>query len=462
MCLFMSAKEANRLKVITLFEAGTISRKEAAKRMDVTQRQVSRLAKRHKLDGISGLVSKRRGVPSNRKISEETLMVAMDLIRLNYQDFGPTLAAEKLRERHNLNFSVETVRRAMIGAGIWQAKRGNDSVSHPMRKRRASFGEMIQIDGSPHDWFEGRDNQPGTLTTLLVFIDDATGRLTDLRFVAHETTLDYMRVLHEHIQTFGVPVSLYSDKHSIFRINAKEADMGAETQFSRAARELGIECIHAHSPQAKGRVERANQTLQDRLVKEMRLNGINNSEEANAWISGYIKDFNRRFAVNPHSDVDAHSPFLGTTGELTDILSVHTARTLSKNLSCQFENKVMQVETTGRGLALRGANITVLEHFDGRCELTWGKKKLDYSVMQKVKKQADTADGKNVNRHVDDALVKKFEKPISKPIPIGHAWRKPIPGTPIGDAAIAAKRQKQNRNQPVQPLTTQKHQCVSL
>jgi hypothetical protein len=135
---------------------------------------------------------------------------------------------------------------------------------------------------------------------------------------------------------------------------------------------------------------------------------------------------------------------------------------LSKNISCQFENKVMQVETTGRGLALRGANITVMEHFDGRCELMWGKKKLDYSVMQKVKKQANTADGKNVNRHVDDALVKKFEKPISKTIPIGHAWRKPIPGTPIGDAAIAAKRQKQNRNQPVQPLTTQKQQCVSL
>jgi transposase len=462
MSLIMSAKEANRLKVITLFEAGTLSREEAAERMGVSQRQVSRIAKRHKLEGIVGLVSKRRGVPSNRKISEETLTGAMDLIRLNYPDFGPTLAAEKLRERHNLNFSVETVRRAMIGAGIWKAKRGNDAVSHPIRERRASFGEMIQIDGSPHDWFEGRDNQPGTLTTLLVFIDDATGRLTDLRFVAHETTLDYMRVLYEHIQTFGAPVSLYSDKHSIFRINAKGADMGAETQFSRAARELGIECIHAHSPQAKGRVERANQTLQDRLVKEMRLNGINNSEQANAWVSGYIKDFNRRFAVNPRSDVDAHSPFLGTAEELTDILSIQTTRTLSKNLSCQFENKVMQVQTAGSGLALRGANITVLEHFDDRCELRWGKKKLDYSVMQKVKKQADTANGKNVNQRVDDALAKKFQKPASRPISIGHAWKKPIPGTRIGDTAIAAKRQKQNRNQPAQPLTTQKHHCVSL
>ncbi len=181
----------------------------------------------------------------------------------------------------------------MIKAGYWHPKKGGTVRDHPMRERCARFGEMIQIDGSPHDWFEGR----GEYCTLLVFIDNATGRLTQLGFAPTETALGYMSVLHDHILAHGVPVALYSDEHSIFRINAKEADPAAETQFSRAARELGIECIHAHSPQAKRRVERANQTLQDRLVKEMRLAGINNMIEANAWLPGYIEQYNRRFAV---------------------------------------------------------------------------------------------------------------------------------------------------------------------
>ena len=167
---------------------------------------------------------------------------------------------------------------------------------------------MIQIDGSPHDGFEGR----GECCTLLVFIDDASGKLMQLRAAPTETTLGCMHVLHDHIAAHGLPAALYSDKHSIFRINAKDADPEAETQFSRAARELGIACIHANSPQAKGRVERANQTLQDRLVKEMRLAGINNMAEANAWLPEYIADYNRRFAVVQKDLHDAHLPYQGT------------------------------------------------------------------------------------------------------------------------------------------------------
>ena len=163
----------------------------------------------------------------------------MALIGARYADFGPTLATEKLGGQHAIRLSVETVRQQMIAAGYWKPKRGATISVHPMRERRARFGEMIQIDGSPHDWFEGR----GEYCTLLVFIDDATGQLTQLRFAPTETTLGYMRVLHDHILAHGVPVALYSDKHSIFRINAKEADPEAETQFSRAARELGIELV---------------------------------------------------------------------------------------------------------------------------------------------------------------------------------------------------------------------------
>lgn len=222
-----------------------------------------------------------------------------------------------------------------------------------MRERRARFGELIQIDGSPHDWFEGR----GEYCTLLVFIDDATGRLTQLRFAPTETTLGYMRVLHDHILAHGVPVALYSDKHSIFRINAKEADPEAETQFSRAARELGIECIHAHSPQAKGRVERANQTLQDRLIKEMRLVGINNMDEANAWLPGYIKDFNKRFAVAPKDASDAHIAYAGTPIDLVRILSVQVTKTLSKTCLASMKTSCCKLPLPARVLGCEAPRL---------------------------------------------------------------------------------------------------------
>ena len=212
-----------------------------------------RLTKRYQACGLAALISKKRGCTSNRRLDAATRTTTVELIGTYYRDFGPTLAQEKLAELHNLHLSVESTRQIMIGAGYWQPRQGSTVCAHPKRARRPRFGEMIQIDGSPHDWFEWR----GASCTLLVFIDDATGKLTQLRFMPTETTLGYMRVLHDHIRAHGIPAALYSDKHSIFRINAAAAP-AAETQFARAARELGIESIHAHSPQAKGRVERAN------------------------------------------------------------------------------------------------------------------------------------------------------------------------------------------------------------
>ena len=308
----MSHNEVKRAQILDLLKEDRISQLEAARQLGVPPRQVRRLAKRYQVDGLAGLVSKKRGSASNRRLDEATCTTAVSLIGTHYRDFGPTLACEKLAERHELHLSVESARQMMIKAGYWRAKKGGTVCTHPMRERRARFGEMIQIDGSPHDWFEGR----GDYCTLLVFIDDATGKLTQLRFAPTETTLDYMQVLHDHILAHGTPVTLYSDKHSIFRINAVDADRCAETQFSRAARELGIECIHAHSPQAKGRVERANQTLQDRLVKEMRLAGIDDMDGANAWLPGYIADHNRRFAVAPKDATDAHLAYPGTPANL--------------------------------------------------------------------------------------------------------------------------------------------------
>lgn len=415
----MSQKEVRRGQILDQLKEGQISQQEASKRMGVSTRQARRLARRYQAEGLDGLISKQRGHASRRRLDSALCAAAVDLIGMRYRDFGPTLACEKLKERHQIELSVESTRQLMIRAGYWRPKKGGMVCAHPMRERRARFGEMIQIDGSPHDWFEGRSAR----CTLLVFIDDAAGRLTQLRFVPTETTLGYMQVLHDHVRDHGVPGALYSDKHSIFRINAKEANPDAETQFSRAARELGIECIHAHSPQAKGRVERANQTLQDRLVKEMRLAGINDMDSANAWLPGFIADYNRRFAVAPQDPRDAHTPYQDTAEALARTLSVQVTRTLSKNLSCQHETQVLQIETSGTGLGLRGAKITVHEHFDGRKELLWNKRKLTYTATDQTRRQAPVADSKTANARVDHAMAQRAtgHKPAAN-----HPWRKPI------------------------------------
>ena len=434
----MSQKEVKRGQLLDLLGDGKISQKEAAKRMEVSPRQVRRLLKRYHAEGLCGLASKKRGSASNRRLDETLRATVVKLIGTHYRDFGPTLAAEKLAGRHDIQLSVESTRQMMIEAGYWQPRRGGTLCAHPMRERRARFGEMIQIDGSPHDWFEGR----GAYCTLLVFIDDATSQLTQLRFMPTETTLGYMQVLHDHILMHGLPAALYSDKHSIFRINSPESDPEAETQFSRAARELGIACIHAHSPQAKGRVERANQTLQDRLVKEMRLAGINDMDSANAWLPGYIKDYNKRFAVEPKEPSDAHLIYPGTVEELVRTLSVQVTRTLSKSLSCQYENQLLQIETTGTGLGLRGAKVTVHEHFDGKKELLWKKRKLTYSVMNKPIRQAPVADGKTVNPQVDKAMARRNTG--HKPAP-DHPWRNMSIGKSEHDGMGVAQRQAGNR-----------------
>ncbi len=425
----MSQKEVKKAQVLELLKAKKISQQDGAKRLDITTRQVRRLSRRYQAAGMDGLISKKRGSASNRRLDETFRTTAVNLIGTHYRDFGPTLACEKLVEQHAMKLSIETTRQLMIGAGYWRPKKGGTVCAHPMRERRARFGELIQIDGSPHDWFEGR----GEYCTLLVFIDDATGRLTQLRFAPTETTLNYMRVLHDHILAHGVPVALYSDKHSIFRINAKEVDPEAETQFSRAARELGIECIHAHSPQAKGRVERANQTLQDRLIKEMRLAGINNMEDANVWLPNYIEDFNRRFAVVPKDASDAHIAYAGTATDLVRMLSVQVTKTLSKNLSCQHENQLLQVATSGTGLGLRGAEVKLHNHFDGSHELLWKKRKLTYSVKDKPKRQSPVADGKSVNAQVDKAVMRRStgHKPAAN-----HPWR----NMPVGKSARDGQR----------------------
>ncbi len=242
-----------------------------------------------------------------------------------------------------------------MAEGLWKVKSRRRARIHQRRPRRACWGELVQLDGSPHAWFEDR----GERCTLIGFIDDATSRLMYLRFVTAETTQAYMQALGVYLSRYGRPVALYSDRHSIFRVNQGRKE-GQVTQFTRAVKTLDIEPVHANTPQAKGRVERANQTLQDRLVKELRLAGVDDMEEANAFLPAFMADYNRRFAVAPKGEEDAHRAMLHDAEELDLILRRQETRKLSKNLTFQYLNREYQITGQGKGYRLRGASVTVL------------------------------------------------------------------------------------------------------
>lgn len=420
--LVMSKKEQDRSEVIRLYVEGSIKQKEAAKRLGVSTRQIRNVAHAYRLHGAHGLIHGNRGKASNRKIREASKQSALQWVRKQYWDFGPTLAHEKLTEDHGFAFSVETLRQWMIEDRVWVSKSKKDKRAFQMRERRSRFGEMIQIDGSPHDWFEGRVPK----CTLIVFIDDATSRLLALRFFPSETTEAYMTCLKRYLAQYGRPVSFYSDKHSIFRINQEDAASGEHlTQFGRALKTLDIEAIHANSPQAKGRVERANQTLQDRLIKEMRLAGISSMEAGNAFLASYMTTHNRKFAVEPASDVDAHRCVLHNQQELACILSIHSKRKLSKNLTLQYNNTLYQVKSKGLGYAMRGATVTVCEDFENNVTLFYNGKALTYETWKRGEKPPAIRDAKEINQAVMQAIQAQAQRQNWTPAP-DHPWRKPL------------------------------------
>jgi transposase len=299
----MSMREVDRLKVIQAVIDDKLKASTTARRLQLTKRQVNRLVQRYRAEGAAGLVSHQRGPPGHRQLPSGVAAMALTIIRERYPDFGPTLACEKLREVHGLVLAKETVRKLMSEAGLWiPCKQRPPSIYQP-RNRRHCVGELIQIDGSEHAWFEDRSPP----CTLLVFVDDATSRLMYLHFTYSESTLSYFEATRAYLEQHGKPVSFYSDKAGIFRVNQKHATGGdGHTQFGRALYELNIESLCANSSQAKGRVERANLTLQDRWVKELRLQGISTMAAANAYAPSFIADYNRLFGKPPRNDFDAH------------------------------------------------------------------------------------------------------------------------------------------------------------
>lgn len=413
--LTMSEKELNRLEVMQRLEERRLAQKGAAVMLGVSERQIRRLLSRYRSAGASGLVSQRRGKASNHQLSAAVKKKGIDLLHGKYRGFGPTLAREKLVEVEGLKISDESVRQIMIEEGLWKAHKSRKVMTHQMRDRRACFGELVQIDGSPYDWFEGR----ATSCTLLVLIDDASGKLLGLRFVERESFHSYVQVVKSYLERYGKPVAFYSDKHSIFRVNIPNKSKGDNlTQFGRAMKELDIEIICANTPQAKGRVERANQTLQDRLVKEMHLRSISSMEQGNVYLPEFMADFNQRFAVPARSQNDAHRP-VNKQDNLEHILTWQEPRLLSKNLTLQFKKVVYQIQTKRPSYALRNAQVTVCEDAQGTVVILYHGKELAYTIFHKQEHQSEIVETKNVN------LALQNQSKAHKPAP-NHPWLKPL------------------------------------
>lgn len=421
----MSSKELTRLEVMQRLKDKRLVQKEAALQLGLSVRQVKRLWQKYKKQAAKGLISQRRGKTSNHRLEAEVVQQALDLLKKKYSDFGPTLAHEKLQECDQVRISRESVRKLMMAEGMWKPRRRKQEVVHQMRERRACFGELVQIDGSDHAWFEAR----GERCTLLVFIDDATGQLVELRFVTDESFFAYCEAARSYFERCGKPVAFYSDRHGIFRVNAAQA-LGSTpglTQFGRAMQELDIQIICANTPQAKGRVERVIQTLQDRLVKELRLRNISSLEAGNAFLPEYRADFNRRFAVQPRSTHDAHRPLL-PSDNLDRILTWQKQTSLSKNLTLQYNKIIYQIQTERPVYTLQKAPVTVCENAQGDVMILYKDKPLAYTTFKKLPSQATVVDTKHLNRSL----------PLPKPPAAEHPWRsygKRLNGSLITDKA---------------------------
>lgn len=419
--LEMSAKELSRLEVMQRLSEKRMSQKEAGTMLALSTRQIKRLLRAYRQQGAAGLVSKRRGRRGNNHLPEEVKKRALNLLKTKYRGFGPTLAHEKLVEKEKLQLSDESVRQLMIEEGLWKPRKVKKGTVHPLRERRACFGELVQIDGSLHNWFEGRAES----CVLLVFIDDATGKLVQLLFVESESFFSYGQAAEGYFRQYGKPVAFYSDKNSIFRVNLPSAGVHTDlTQFGRAMQELDIQVICANTPQAKGRVERAIQTLQDRLPKELRLRHISNLAQANAYLPEFIRDFNHRFAETPRSSVDLHRP-LAPQENLACIFSWQEPRILSKNLTLQFYKTVYQIQTERSSYALRNAQVLVCLNAQEEMTILYNGKSLPYTIYNRQAHQAEILSAKQLNRvfppkHLpekpapDHPWRKGFETPLSK------------------------------------------------
>jgi hypothetical protein len=364
--------ELKRLHVVQKVLERVIKQVEASEILSLSTRQIGRIVKRIRIEGDKGIVHRSRGRPSNRRIPSKVREKVIRLYRRQYEDFGPTLACEKLLERDGIGISDETLRRWLLETGDW--KRIRKSRTHRQwRERKHYSGEMVQMDGSHHDWFEGR----GAPCVLMGYIDDATGKVFG-RFYGYEGTMPAMDSFKRYLQRYGLPLSVYLDNHTTYKSTAKptiEDDLNNTqplSEFERALKELGVKVIHANSPQAKGRIERLFGTFQDRLVKEMRLRGIRTIEEGNGFLEQYLPGYNRRFSVCPQGKQDLHRP-VGQGVKLEAIFCIKTERTLRNDFTVAHNHKLYQIEDK-----IRGTKVIVQEGLDGSLVMTYKGQRLRF------------------------------------------------------------------------------------
>jgi hypothetical protein len=385
--IIMNKKEREQLIVFEKLKNNEIKQVEAAFRLGISTRWIRKKFKRYLEIGVEGLVHKNRGRISTKCWCEEEKGLMINLLKSEWDGFGPTFTKEKLEEFYNIKVSKETIRKTLIQEGIHKSKRRR--IKHRKRRERyPMIGLLIQLDGSPHDWFEGR----APWCTLLVFIDDATSKILWLEFVKSESNIDVMKATKNYINNYGRPHAFYVDFGKVFSVNLNNPERDKKTQWERALQELSIEVKHAHSPQAKGRVERANGVLQDRLIKELRLAGISSIEEANKFLLNkkFITQHNARFAIDPAQAGDAHKPI--ESYNLDNIFCLKEKRVLTNDYTISYNKRIFQLENMQKTIIRPKNIITVNIHLDGSVRLSIRKtnlifREINFRTQKKIEKE---------------------------------------------------------------------------
>jgi transposase InsO family protein len=367
----MSLKENSRAMLLQNVNSGLITLRKASNLLCLSYPQTKRIWAKFKQNGPKGLISKKRGKPSNRMVSRERRAEVASIIRQNYYDMKPLFTSEKLKEKHGINYSSEFIRQLMIEYKLWFPKEVRRKI-HQRRSRRECEGELVQMDASDHDWFEGR----GPCCHLHLLVDDATSKILGGYFTPEETTEGYFRACLPYFVKKGLPISFYNDKRGTFVVN--QGKNKGDTQFRRALKELGVGMILAHSPEAKGRIERVFGTLQERLVWEMRVQGISTIEDANGFLPSFFEEYNIKFSVEPENPFDAHRP-LSQNQNLKYILCAKEVRTVTKNLEVQFKSTIYQLDVP-RELqkSIRRAKIEVGTTLEGMVFFQFRGKLISY------------------------------------------------------------------------------------
>jgi len=421
----MSKREIDRYGIIKCLLQKEINGTEAAEFLKISIRQVKRLKAAVKQRGVAGLIHGNRGKPGNRKIPEKERATIAALLHQHYVDFKPTFAAEKLEENHNIHRDPKTIRKIMTDEGLWKPKqkRRQKQQHRQWRERKSHYGEMQQFDGSYHDWFEGRAPE----CCLLASIDDATGMITKIKFAENEGVLPVFDFWQEYLTLHGKPRSIYLDKFSTYKMNQRVAIENHETltQFQRAMRAFGVDVITAHSPQAKGRVERLFHTLQDRLVKELRLAGISDMAAANRLVAEtFLPAFNEKFQVEAKSKINLHRKLTAAEKkQLPSILSKHTERTIQNDFTFSFNNQWYQLTRCQPVTICRKDRVIVEEHTDGETKIQLRGKYLNFILLPQRPKRSLADSWVLTTAKLEKSQQQKQSKPQWKPSK-DHPWRK--------------------------------------